>query len=134
MAINVIAQNKTNFEIFLYSTNRKGIDKVIKYLNDTDFFIAPASTRFHGAREGGLLEHSLTVYQQIKELANLCPIKMNTASLIIAALLHDVCKADFYKLDTRNVKIDGIWKQVPMYTIDDKMPIGHARNKGRRAC
>jgi len=125
MATNM-AENKNDFEYLLCCTNRKGIDKVIKYLNDTDFFIAPASTRFHGAREGGLLEHSLDVYARIKILAtSLYPGQINTTSLTIVALLHDVCKADFYKLDTRNVKIDGIWKQVPMYTIDDKMPIGH---------
>ena len=116
---------KERFEQLLLFTNRWGIDNLIKFLNDSDFFTAPASTRFHGAYEGGLLEHSLQVHEEICKLASLYPIEINASSLIIAALLHDVCKVNFYKSDTRNVKVNGVWEQVPVYMINDKMPLGH---------
>lgn len=117
---------KEKFITLLESTNRWGMNNVIQYLSDSDFFTAPASTRFHGAYEGGLLEHSLQVYEEICKLASLYSTKeINASSLIIAALLHDVCKVNFYKSDTRNVKVNGVWEQVPVYMIDDKMPLGH---------
>lgn len=122
---------KERFEQLLLFTNRWGIDNLIKFLNDSDFFTAPASTRFHGAYEGGLLEHSLEVYDQMQELCSIYtePLRkshISDASLIIAALLHDICKTNFYKAGTRNVKNnDGVWEQVPVYMIDDKMPLGH---------
>ena len=58
----------TDKEQFLdiYKTNitRDGADKLLDFLeNKSDFFTAPASTRFHGACEGGLLRHSLNVYE-----------------------------------------------------------------------
>lgn len=119
---------KEQFIGLLKSTNREGIEKLIDFLEKTDFFQAPASTRFHGAYQGGLLEHSMKVYEIFKEKVKNASIEINSPddTLIITALLHDVCKANFYKVDYRNAKNDlGVWEKVPYYTIDDQIPYGH---------
>lgn len=119
---------KEKFIELLKSTNREGMDKVIEFLEKSDFFKAPASTRFHGAYEGGLAEHSLKVYEILKEKVKHAPIEITTPdeSLIIIALLHDICKANFYKVDYRNAKNSlGEWEKVPYYTIEDTIPYGH---------
>lgn len=119
---------KEEFVNLLRSTNREGIEDVISFLEKTDFFKAPASTRFHGSFEGGLLEHSMKVYEILKEkVKNTCidiPVKNET--LIIVALLHDICKTNFYKVDYRNAKNSfGEWEKVPYYTVEDTIPYGH---------
>ena len=117
--------------IFKEKIHREGADKLLAYLENSDFFTAPASTRYHGAYFGGLLEHSLNVYDclcdylarpRVKEQYGL---EFSEESVAIVALLHDLCKVDFYVESTRNVKEDGVWKTVPYYTIDDKLPYGH---------
>ncbi len=119
---------KEEFLKLLRSTNREGIEDVINFLEKSDFFIAPASTRFHGNFEGGLMEHSMKVYEILKEKVKNTCIQINTPdeSLIIMALLHDICKANYYKVDYRNAKNElGEWEKVPYYTVDDKIPYGH---------
>ena len=106
----------------LKSTNREGIDKVIEFMEKSDFFTAPASTRFHGAYEGGLAAHSFKVYEILKYKIenNIEDIQVPEESIIISALLHDICKANYYKTDYRNAKNSfGEWEKVPYYTIDD---------------
>lgn len=98
--------------------HREGIDKLLARLEKSDFFTAPASTRYHGAYEGGLVEHSLNVYEQ---LVNGNP----TETTAIVSLLHDLCKTDYYTVSTRNVNENGVWVQKPYYTVDDKFPYGH---------
>ena len=118
---------KEEFLLLLQSVQREGIDKLLAYIEKTDFFKAPASTRFHGNHEGGLLEHSLNVYNECirqKDLIKLFNIPQDT--LIIASLLHDICKVNYYKMDVRNVKKNGAWVQEPYYTVDDMFPMGHA--------
>ena len=111
---------KEEFINLLKQTNREGMDKLIEFLERTDFFEAPASTRFHGCFKGGLLEHSLKVYEILKTKTE------DSASVKIIALLHDVCKANFYKVDYRNAKNEqGVWEKVPYYTVDDTIPYGH---------
>ena len=96
------------------------IENLIDFLNKTDFFEAPASTKFHGCYKGGLLEHSIKVYEILKNKTE------DSDTVKIVALLHDVCKANFYKVDYRNAKnAQGIWEKVPYYTIDDTIPYGH---------
>ena len=93
---------KEKFLELLRSTNREGIENLIKFMEEsTDFFTAPASTRFHGDHEGGLLEHSLKVYEILNEKLKHIPIEMNIPddTIKIAALLHDICKVNFYKVD-----------------------------------
>lgn len=119
--------------ISIYNENikRPGADKLLEYLNKSDFFTAPSSTRFHGSYEGGLVEHSVNVYHCLKDYLERQRVKdiygMNYSeeTIAIVALLHDLCKIDFYTVEHRNKKIDGVWKEVPFYTISDNMPYGH---------
>jgi len=119
---------KDQFINLLRQTNREGIENLIAFLEKTDFFTAPASTRFHGCYEKGLLEHSLKVYEILKEKVKTSSIEIDVKedSLIIIALLHDICKANYYKVDYRNAKNAlGEWEKVPYYTVDDTIPYGH---------
>lgn len=119
---------KEQFIELLKSTNREGIENLISFLEKTDFFEAPASTRFHGDYKGGLLEHSMKVYEIFKEKVKHASTEINVSddTVIITALLHDICKANFYKVDYRNAKNElGVWEKVPYYTIDDQIPYGH---------
>ncbi|MCC8042111.1 MAG: hydrolase [Oscillospiraceae bacterium] len=120
----------------IYRTNikRDGGDKLLDYLTSKqcDFFTAPASTRFHGSYEGGLLQHSLNVYDCLKSymerdrVRNIYGLTASDETIALTALLHDICKVNFYKTDFRNVKNDlGVWEKVPYYTIDDQLPYGH---------
>jgi len=119
---------KERFLELLRTTNREGIEELIKFLENSDFFKAPASTKFHGDYEGGLLEHSLKVYDilcnKMKHLD--IDLKVSDDTLKIVSLLHDICKVNFYKVDYRNVKNEqGVWEKVPYYTIEDTIPYGH---------
>ena len=94
----------------------------------TDFFKAPASTRFHGSYEGGLVEHSLKVYEILDHKAknNVLNLEIPDDTVKIVSLLHDICKLNFYKVDYRNAKNSlGEWEKVPYYTVDDTIPYGH---------
>lgn len=119
---------KEKFIELLRSTNREGIEDLIAFLDKTDFYTAPASTRFHGSFEGGLLEHSLKVYEILDYKVKHYVIDMNVSedTIKLVALLHDICKLNFYKVDYRNAKNAlGEWEKVPYYTIDDTIPYGH---------
>ena len=129
------AEHKQRFiDIFTKYVTRPGADKLLDYLeNKCDFFTAPASTRFHCAYEGGLCEHSLNVYDCLKSYLETDRAKetfgleFSDESIAIAALLHDVCKIDTYKVSMRNVKDDktGVWTKVPYYEYNDTLPYGH---------
>lgn len=121
-----------------YSENihRGGADKLLAWLQKTDFFTAPASTRFHGAYESGLVEHSLNVFYELTDEYNLYAkhvlygggtVQIDGESVAICALLHDICKANFYKVSTRNVKNaeTGQWEKQPFYQVNDQFPYGH---------
>ncbi len=119
---------KEKFLELLKSVNREGMNKLIEFIEKSDFFKAPASTRYHGAYEGGLLEHSMKVYEILtQKVKNACvEINVLEESLILIALLHDICKVNFYKVDYRNAKNSfGEWEKVPYYTIEDTIPYGH---------
>lgn len=119
---------KEKFIELLKSTGREGIEEIIQFLEKTDFYRAPASTRYHGNYEGGLLEHSLKVYEVLKNNVKNAVIDLNVSedTLIIVALLHDICKVNYYKVDFRNAKNErGEWEKVPYYTVDDTIPYGH---------
>lgn len=127
--------NKEKFiEIYTSCIKREGADKLLEFLTSpekSDFFTAPASTRYHGAYEGGLLEHSLNVYECLDNFCktgffkNKFGFNFTDESIAIAALLHDLCKVNFYKTEMRNVKKNGVWESVPYYTIEDNLPYGH---------
>lgn len=119
---------KEKFLELLRSIQREGIEDLIKFIESTDFFKAPASTRFHGNFEGGLLQHSLKVYELLQEKLKHIPVPMNISedTIKIVALLHDICKVNYYKVDYRNAKNElGVWEKVPYYTVDDTIPYGH---------
>ena len=119
---------KEEFLNLLRSTNRENIEALIEFISKTDFFDAPASTRFHGSKEHGLVEHSMKVYEILKHKVenSVMEIKTPKESIILIALLHDLCKANFYKIDYRNAKNAlGVWEKVPYYTVDDTIPYGH---------
>lgn len=117
---------KDNIIELLKSTNREGMDNLIEFLEKSDFFKAPASTRFHGDHECGLAEHSFKVYEILKEKVKFAGLDIPEETIIISALLHDICKTNFYKIDYRNAKNSlGVWEKVPYYTIEDTIPYGH---------
>lgn len=124
--------------INLYNTNikREGAKELLAWLQKADFFTAPASTKYHLSTEGGLLEHSLNVYNRLLELVKNENLKRTGSSDIdektlesvtICSLLHDVCKVNFYKVAYRNHKNEATkkWEQIPYYTIEDKFAYGH---------
>lgn len=132
--------NKERFINLLMSTDREGIDKLINFLEKTDFFTAPASTRFHLSCEGGLLQHSLNVYDCLTNLGvmnhdgrfqefHVSGMRLDSTpkeSIIIVALLHDLCKTNFYVTEMRWRKdTNQKWEQYPVYTVNDRNPYGH---------
>lgn len=118
-------------KIYHENIHRAGADELLAWLEKSDFFTAPASTKYHGAHEGGLCEHCLNVYNRLlKAIAGMdIASPQNTPiseTMAICALLHDICKTAFYKTDYRNVKNEaGTWEKVPYYAVDDKLPYGH---------
>lgn len=120
-------------KIFKENIKRDGSEKILRYLesNASDFFTAPASTRFHGSYEGGLVEHSVSVYKCLKNylsrsMAKDFGMEYSEETIAIVALLHDFCKINCYVPGFRNVKNDkGVWEKVPNYTFEDPLPYGH---------
>ena len=112
-------------EIFTQNITRPGADKLLEWLDTTDFYRAPASTRFHGACESGLVMHSLNVYHALMD--RFYTEEESKESFAVVALLHDLCKANYYKAGTRNVKNEttGQWEKVPAYNVEDMFPYGH---------
>ena len=112
--------------IFQENVSREGAAELAAWLETTDFFTAPASTRYHCACEGGLVLHSLSVYHTLME-RYFEEGADSRESFAIVALLHDLCKANYYKVSTRNVKNDetGVWEKVPFYAVEDQFPYGH---------
>lgn len=144
-----IKANIARFEAEMSKIQRPGVEKLMNYIRKSDFYKAPASTKYHLSCEGGLLQHSLNVLDAMREMMtkendgqdeNGNPkIKYHYAvagkfvttipeeSLIIIALLHDICKTYFYTTSWRNSKNEqtGKWEKVPYFTVNDKMPLGH---------
>ena len=108
---------------------REGADKLLTWLEGSDFFSAPASTKYHGSHPGGLLEHSVNVYHRLKYLVETCWPNNNPPSdetIALVSLCHDLCKVNFYTVEMRNRKNEhGVWEQYPFYVIDDQLPYGH---------
>ena len=143
------------YEKLLMRTGRDGVENLIAYIRASDFYTAPASTKFHGSFMGGLLHHSLEVYKNLDKKTGggehnvwreaLDTDKVDADSIIIVGLLHDICKTHFYTTELKNQKSydpdkvaaadrwqvkhdnngDFIWETVPVYAVDDKIPYGH---------
>lgn len=131
---NIEADRNEFIEIFKNNVKREGSEQLLEYLTSDkcDFFTAPASAKYHNAFEGGLLRHSLNVYHCLKSylererVKDVYGLEYSDESIAIAALLHDVCKVNFYKIGFRNVKdAHGVWQKVPAYEVDDRLPYGH---------
>ena len=113
-------------EIFRREVTREGSQKLLDWLEGTDFFTAPASTRYHCACPSGLVMHSLSVYDVMME-KHFTEGEDSRESFALCALLHDLCKAQYYKVSTRNVKNEqtGQWEKQPYYMVEDSFPYGH---------
>lgn len=127
-------EKRGRFDGLLLKTGRRGIENVLAELGRLGFYGAPASTRFHGSYPGGLLEHSLCVYDEAvvireaqlglkPEVASSLP----SDSIAIAALLHDVCKAEVYRQEEKRRKnAAGMWESYNGYGVDyGAFPVGH---------
>lgn len=133
--------DKERFCEILKATGRTGVDKVLAGLEELGFFTAPASTRFHGSEPGGLLAHSLNVYDQARALREIeckmvpgLEVKVPVESIAIAALLHDVCKAEVYKeVEKFRKDEDGKWEKYKAYGVDySDFPMGHGEKSVMR--
>ena len=142
--------NVKQFEDLLCEVRREGIENLLGFIRKSDFYTAPASTRFHLSEEGGLLKHSLHVYECLNAKLD-APIwkdvlkNVSRETILIVSLLHDICKTYYYATDFKNQKTydtdkvkaassrevkhdakgDYIWETVPCYTVDNKYPLGH---------
>lgn len=139
-----MSENRDSFiEIYKNKIYREGSDRLFAFLEKSDFFEAPASTRFHLACKGGLCTHSLNVYNRMCELMSIGQNRKVCFGLdateeeieetvAVTTLLHDLCKVNFYVQSTRNVKNKetGMWETIPVYEINEKFPMGH----GEKTC
>jgi hypothetical protein len=114
----------------LKETGRQNIDVLMEWLEKSDFFTAPASTKYHSSHEGGLAEHSWNVYQVFSHKNKVFKLNLSEDTLIICGLLHDICKVQFYKKGSRNVKENGQWVAKDVWEVEDKNPLGH----GEKSC
>jgi hypothetical protein len=109
----------------LSAVKRENMDKLIHFLETSDFFAAPASTRFHLAYEGGLAEHSWNVYNVFNDKIKTYSLKFAKDSVALCGLLHDICKTNFYKRGKKNVKEAGKWTEKEVWIVEDSLPFGH---------
>lgn len=119
-------ENKERFIALCGNIKRDGIDDLMKWLESSDFYVAPASTRFHGSYAGGLLEHSLNVYDELSRILLAYPeINVSEETIIICSLFHDLCKVNMYVTEKRNRKnAEGKWESYDSYTIKEKYHFG----------
>ena len=113
-------------EIFRQEVTREGAEEFLRWLTGTDFFTAPASTRYHCACPNGLVMHSVSVYQVMME-KHFVEGEDSRESFALCGLFHDLCKAQYYKVSTRNVKNDqtGQWEKANYCAVEDSFPYGH---------
>ncbi|AGK99024.1 HD domain-containing protein [Clostridium pasteurianum] len=110
----------------LSNVQKPGMDKLIMYLVASDFFVAPASTKYHGNYDGGLAEHSLNVYELLKEKNERFQLGLSEDTVVVTALLHDFCKINFYNKQTCWKKNDSNrWESYEGYKVQDDFPVGH---------
>ena len=138
------------FKELTAKVERTGMDKLMAYLEGTDFFEAPSSAKFHLSVKGGLVRHNLNVYDCLCSKSN-SPLwrdvlaDISEDSFIVSALFHDICKTNFYKQALKNQKTydadkiakaepwqikhdshgDYLWETIDSYEIDDEIPLGH---------
>ena len=118
--------NKERFLDLISKVKRDGIERLIAYLEKSDFFTCPASAKFHGAYTEGLVEHSLDTYDELERLSKVYPeIPIDDETKIIISLCHDFCKINLYGSEKRNRKNSmGQWESYDAYTYDEKFHYG----------
>lgn len=134
-------------DIFSSYITREGSSELASFVEKSDFFTAPASTRFHMCVPNGLLKHSLIVmlcllHKKKNPVWGEILKQYSEETLIIVSIFHDLCKTYFYKSSTKNVKVykeNGTkhdaggnydWETQPCYEVNDKYPLGH----GEKSC
>lgn len=110
-----------------------GADELLAWIEGSDFFTSPASTQYHMSCKGGLCQHSLNVFSRLMEFVRNEygdkfeeELGVDNAGIALIALCHDLCKADTYTVETRNVKDEnGVWVKEPYYKYSPKFELGH---------
>ena len=124
--MDIWQQEQKEIYISEYRNNikREGATEILNWLEETDFFEAPASANHHGNYPGGLAAHATNVYYRLREKAEIEKLweEEKEESIAITALLHDVCKANFYKKKGINVTGKGVSY---FYEYDNQFPAGH---------
>lgn len=116
---------KEFIKIVSNNVNRSGLTDLLAWLENTDFYTAPASTRFHGCFEGGLVLHSLNVYSQLKKLCKWYDCNASEESIAIVSLFHDFCKIGCYKSEMRWRKDkNNQWEQYPTWKFEEDFAYG----------
>jgi len=117
---------ETYLSIARRSIRRDGIEDLLEWLEQTDFFSAPASTKYHGNHESGLVLHSLNVFFQLKKLCKeVYYCEASDESIAIVSLFHDLCKVGCYKTEMRWRKnAQNQWEQYPVYTFKEDFAYG----------
>lgn len=146
-------EEMNEYERLLLSTCRTGVEDLVAYIGASDFYTAPASTKFHSSFMGGLLHHSMEVFRNLDKKTSGSEynvwrealVDVGKDTIVIVSLLHDICKTHFYTTELKNKKNydrdvvaaadrwqvkhdsngDFIWETVPAYAVDDKIPYGH---------
>ena len=133
MMMRTIMNNKERFISLIKSIPAKAenITAFLNKLENSDFYTAPASTRYHHSYEGGLLEHSLNVYDNLCKLNEMMGCGYSDDTLKIVGLLHDISKMNFYEEYIQNKKVyspsgtkhDNLgnfeWISEPAYKVKD---------------
>lgn len=126
-----VEDNKQRILLLLNTVKREGIQDLIKYLCESDYFTAPASTRFHNAVPGGLAAHSLNVYVLLKHFCKIFEINVSDETIILTSLCHDLCKVGCYHIGEKRVppdakeNVSGKWETQKTWIFDDPIPYGH---------
>ncbi|MFC1742259.1 metal-dependent phosphohydrolase [Nanoarchaeota archaeon] len=127
-----LTQNRKRIIALLEETERPGIDNLVEWLEETDFFTAPASTRpdYHGCHEGGLAQHALNVYDSFEAKAQQYDLQLEQEERTIASICHDFCKIDFY---IPNILKSGNLSGSKPYVVEDNFPFGHGEKSALAA-
>lgn len=129
-----VEQLRKEFETLVHDNiTREGVDNLLNYLNTSDFYRSPASTKYHGSYAGGLVEHSINVYYSLIDeltfiLGKEWEKRYSKETVAIVSLFHDICKIGRYKPGKRNVKdpVTGQWHEEPTYFYnEDHVTMGH---------
>lgn len=121
-----MTQKEIFIQIYKNNITRPGADRFLEWLEKSDFFEAPASTKYHLSVPGGLCKHSIHVYDRLAKLVEAENMRVSKESVAIIGLLHDICKVNFYAVELRNRKNEqGQWEKYEAYTVEDQFPYGH---------